>query len=321
MTRHCGANFVLFSQIVMLQTIWGLLPWYVAVGLVWFAVWFVWNTIKSLFFLKDVKNKIVLITGGASGIGKLTAERFLKLGSKVVIWDIGGLDKAVADLQQFGAVSGYQCDVTNADAVYDTAKKVQKEVGDVDILINNAGIVNGKEILQLDDKSIYRTFAVNTVSHFYIAKSFLPAMLQKNSGHIVTIASLAGVIGQPKMTDYCASKAAAIGFHESLHLELRSLGKTGVNTTCVCPFFINTGMFEGAKSTVPWLLPMLEQTYVADKIVHAIRVNQDRLIMPRIFYFLTAIKPLLPRWLEDTVGDRLGALELMKDFVGRTKQQ
>jgi len=79
-------------------------------------------------------------------------------------------------------------------------------------------------------------------------KSFLPAMLQRNSGHIVTIASAAGFVGTNGLVDYCASKFAAVGFDESLRMELAALGKTGVHTTVVCPYYINTGMFEGIKT-------------------------------------------------------------------------
>ena len=79
-------------------------------------------------------------------------------------------------------------------------------------------------------------------------KSFLPDMMSRNHGHIVTVASSAGFIGVTGLADYCASKFAAVGFDESLRFELEAQGKDGIHTTVVCPFFINTGMFEGAKT-------------------------------------------------------------------------
>lgn len=79
-------------------------------------------------------------------------------------------------------------------------------------------------------------------------RAFLPSMITKNHGHIVSIASSAGLVGISNLTDYCSSKFAAVGFHESLQLELASLGKHGINTTLICPYIINTGMFDGAKS-------------------------------------------------------------------------
>lgn len=79
-------------------------------------------------------------------------------------------------------------------------------------------------------------------------KAFLPDMMERNHGHIVNIASSAGLVGVTGLADYCASKFAAVGFDESLRFELEYLKKDGIHTTVVCPFFINTGMFEGAKT-------------------------------------------------------------------------
>lgn len=90
-------------------------------------------------------------------------------------------------------------------------------------MINNAGIVSGKKVLEVDDKSIERTMMVNTASHGYTVKQFLPKMLEKNKGHIVTIASCAGIVGVCGLTDYCASKFGAFGFDEALRMELRKL--------------------------------------------------------------------------------------------------
>ena len=162
----------------------------------------------------------MLITGGDKGIGLLMAKAFLKLGSTVVIWDLteSTLQQTVDKLKPLGNIHGYCVDVADAQAVYEMAEKVKREVGTVNILINNAGVINGQHLLELDDSRISKTFMVNTISHFYTTKAFLPDMRDRNDGHIVTIASLAGIIGQPKMTDYCASKSAAIGFHEALHL-------------------------------------------------------------------------------------------------------
>ena len=136
-------------------------------------------------------------------------------------------------------------------------------------MINNAGIVTGKSFLESSDEAIEKTMGVNTMSHFWVGiipkdfhfiliylidwfikltKKFLPSMLENNHGHIVTIASVAGLYGTPKLCDYSASKSAVIGFDYSLRIELLRLNKTGVKTTCVCPYYINTGMFKGCQS-------------------------------------------------------------------------
>jgi all-trans-retinol dehydrogenase (NAD+) len=126
----------------------------------------------------------------------------------------------------------------------------------VDILINNAGIVSGKKILDITERDLKKTFDVNAISHVFTVKEFLPEMLKQDKGHIVSIVSVAGIIGVPGLSDYCGSKFAAFGIDESLRLELKNL-KSNVTTTCVCPYFINTGMFEGVKTDFP-LLPMLD---------------------------------------------------------------
>ncbi|PRD29453.1 UNVERIFIED_CONTAM: Short-chain dehydrogenase/reductase family 16C member 6 [Trichonephila clavipes] len=94
---------------------------------------------------------------------------------------------------------------------------------------------------------IEKNFLVEYFS-FETCKAFLPDMMAENKGHIVSIASLAGIAGATRLTDYCASKFAAVGFEESLRLELYDEGYTGIHSTVVCPFFINTGMFDGANS-------------------------------------------------------------------------
>ena len=117
---------------------------------------------------------------------------------------------------------------------------------------------------------IKKTMEVNTTSHSYTVKEFLPAMLKKDHGHIVTIASAAGTIGIGGLADYCASKFGAFGFDESLRMEMKKI-KSKVKTTCICPYFINTGMFEGASSKFPMLLPILEEKYACWRIMVGIR--------------------------------------------------
>lgn len=117
------------------------------------------------------------------------------------------------------------------------------------MLFNNAGVVSGRALLDTPDHLIERSFSVNTLAHFWTVKAFLPTMLEKDHGHIVSIASMAGYVGIPKLIDYCASKFATVGFDEALRLELEMLGANGVHTTVICPYFIQaTGMFDDVNS-------------------------------------------------------------------------
>src|SRR3989338_7818246 len=112
-------------------------------------------------------------------------------------------------------------------------------------------------------------------------------MLARNHGHVVTVASAAGLNGVAGLVDYCASKFGAVGLDESLRAELARLGKTGVHTTCVIPYYINTGLFTGVRTRFSWLLPILEPDYVARRIVRAVKNDEPWLAMP---------------WLEDEIG-------------------
>ena len=266
--------------------------------------------------------KNVLITGSASGIGRLMAQKIAARGANVIMWDINlaGLESLSDQIQRWGfkASAYHQCDLSDRDEIQETAHRVLSEHGHVDVLINNAGIVSGKPLIELTDEAIERTFSVNTLSLFRTTRAFLPEMMARNSGHIVTIASAGGLIGVPKMTDYSASKFAAIGFDDSLRVELKRFGYDGIRTTVVCPYYINTGMFKGVKTRFPWLLPIMEPEDAVNKIVNAIEKDKQRLIMPPLA-LVTYPGRLLPLSLFDWIADFVGINNSMDDFSGRGK--
>jgi all-trans-retinol dehydrogenase (NAD+) len=278
---------------------------------------------KSFRKGKDITGETALVTGAGSGIGRLIAIRLARLGAKVVLWDVNkaGLDgtKSVIE-KEGGEVRSFICDVSDRTKVYEIAEQVRQEIGDVTIIINNAGIVNGKWLLETADEKIAKVMDVNVTAHFWILKAFLPHMIETNHGQIVTISSIAGRSASPRLVDYCASKFAATGLHEALSRELRLLGKDGIYVTNVCPFFIKTGMFEGVEIKNPWLplvLPLLEPEYVADKVVEATIFNEYEILIPRSFYFLGPLAAILPRKAMIAAEDFLGVSEFMSNFVGR----
>ncbi|XP_069477175.1 epidermal retinol dehydrogenase 2 isoform X2 [Ambystoma mexicanum] len=272
---------------------------------------------------KNVSGEIVLITGAGSGIGQLMAIEFARLGASLVLWDINeeGNKETSRLVKEHGAlrVHDYICDCSNRLEVYKVADQVKKEVGDVTILINNAGIVTGKKFIDSPDSLVEKTMAVNCMAHFWTCKAFLPAMMASNHGHVVSIASSAGLIGVNGLADYCASKFAAIGFAESVGLEMLDLGKKGVKTTIVCPYFINTGMFDGCSSKWPNLLPILEPEYAVKKIMDAILKEQVFLVMPRSLYIVFGIRNMISVNLGLLLGDYFGAFHFMDHFKGRKK--
>jgi all-trans-retinol dehydrogenase (NAD+) len=264
--------------------------------------------------------KNVLITGSASGIGRLMAQKIAARGGKVILWDIdrAGLEALCDQLERWGyrAAAYHQCDLSDREEIEESARRVLAEQGDVDILINNAGIVSGKPLLELSDEAIRRTFDINTLALFRTTRCFLPGMIRKGSGHIVTIASAAGLIGVPRMTDYSASKFAAVGFDESLRVELRRQGHRHIRTTVVCPYYINTGMFHGVKTRFSFLLPIMEPDDVASRIVGAVEKNKARLILPPFVLTLFPTR-LLPPPLFDHVVTFFGINHTMDEFKGR----
>lgn len=279
---------------------------------------------------KDVSNEVVLITGGAGGIGSLMAKKFAALNAKaVVLVDINqdALDKTKREVEAVAKSTStktkvvcVQADLSKEETTTAAMNKIISDVGNVTILVNNAGIVTGKKIVDSPANLMKLTMAVNIEAHFWTVKAVLPSMIEANHGHICTIASSAGLLGVPGLADYCASKHAAVGFDESIRLEMRNLGCTGVKTTCVSPFFIKTGMFEGAQSRWPRLLPLMEPEYAASKIVRAIQCDQQVLIMP-LGVHLTPIVRLLPVPIFDEICEWIGVLETMSEFKGRAKPQ
>ncbi len=269
--------------------------------------------------MTTIAGSTALVTGGGSGMGKLLAEELATRGARVVLWDVNreGLASAVAELHArgHGGARGYACDVGDVHAVNENAAKMASEVGPIDILVNNAGVVSGANFLELTPEKIERTFRVNTLSLFWTTRAFLPSMIARRRGHIVNIASASGLMGVAKLSDYAASKWAAIGFDESLRVELRKLAPE-VRTTVVCPYFVNTGMFHGVRTRFSFLLPILEPDAVVKKVVRAIERNKARVIMPPFVRLVPAMR-LLPVPMMDTIAGALGVNVSMDEFVGR----
>ncbi|XP_004602588.1 short-chain dehydrogenase/reductase family 16C member 6 [Sorex araneus] len=270
---------------------------------------------------KDVTGEIVLITGAGSGLGRSLAIKFAKLGAILVLWDINeeGNMETCRMIKASGApkVFAYKCDCSNRQEVYRVADQVKRDVGDVTILINNAGVVTGKLFLDIPDHMIEKTFSVNVLSHFWTYKAFLPAMIKANHGHLVCISSAAGNVGTSTLSDYSASKFAAFGFAESIFLELALLLKKDIKTTIVCPYFIKTGMFAGCTCKYPLLLPLLEQEYVAQIVVNGILEEKVYLIIPKLLSFALVLKQIISPKMIIALSKYLGMDICMTSFTGR----
>lgn len=259
----------------------------------------------------------MLVTGAARGVGRQLAVQGAQHGARIVAWDLDGrgLDDLAVELGD-AVVSRAVVDVTDRTSIATAVAALPGGPDDVDIVVNNAGVVSGARLVDLRPEQIERTFAVNVLALYWVTQAFLPSMTRRNTGHVVTMASAAGLVGVARQTDYSASKHAAVGFMESLRAELRRDG-VDVATTTVCPFYIDTGMFEGARSRWPWLLPILREPDVAAKILRAIERDKPVLRLPPIVGMLP-VSRILPVRIFDRFMDVLGVNRSMDDFVGRS---
>lgn len=272
--------------------------------------------------MTGIAGKTVAITGAASGLGRLMAQECAAKGASLLLWDIN--DAALASLkaelndiaeQHASRVMTQTVNLCNRQDIEQAATKALAQLGGVDILINNAGLVTGKPLLESSPLAIEQTFGVNTMALFWTTQAFLPGMIERADGHIVTVASMAGIVGIPNAVDYCASKHAAVGFDESLRLEMKTLGYP-IRTTVICPYAISTGMFDGFETRFSWLLPILKPEDVVSKTLRAIEANRARVLMPWMAWtvFMTRYLPI-PVF--DKVMDFFGITSALNHFKGR----
>ena len=264
------------------------------------------------------RNANVLITGGASGIGKIMGRMALEKGAScLIIWDINpqNIATAVNELGKTGKVKGYIVDVSKNELVIQSYNRVINECGGVDILINCAGIVTSNKTFdkQTADE-IIRTMNINTIAPMLVARAMLPDMLKRNRGHVCNIASAGGMLSNPKMSVYAASKWGAIGWSDSVRIELQEM-KSAVHFTTVAPYYINTGMFNGVRSR---FIPILKPEYVAKRIIRAIERNKTFRGIPFGFHFIRFWQFILPTRVFDWFfGNVLGIYHAMDNFTGR----
>lgn len=266
----------------------------------------------------DLTDRLVLITGAARGLGLGMARAFGARGAHLVLWDVDaeGLEAAADSLRDLGVrIRTDVVDLTDREAVYRAAGRVLEEAGAVDVLVNNAGIVAGRPLLELRDAEIERTFDVNTLALFWTTRAFLPAMIARGDGHVVTVASAGGLVGTARLVDYCASKFAAVGFDDALRVELDLLGHP-VTTTVVCPIYVDTGMFAGVRTRVPLLLPILKPDDVVRRVVRAVERRRRRVLLPRFAYVAYPLRLLPVRWF-DRITAWFGMNRSMEGFTGR----
>ncbi|XP_045780063.1 17-beta-hydroxysteroid dehydrogenase 13-like isoform X1 [Maniola jurtina] len=266
-----------------------------------YATWF--HCIYKFFVPpepKSVKGEIVLITGAGHGMGREMALRFAKLGSIIVCVDINlsGNQETVDIIKESkGKAHSYICDVTSREAINEMADKIRKEVGEVTILVNNAGVMPCKPLLQTSEKEIRVAFEVNCLAHLWMLQAFLPAMMERNHGHIVAMSSMAGVIGLRNLVPYCGTKFAVRGMMEAVHEELREDPRnfSGIKLTCICPYIVDTGLCKNPKIKFPSLMKILSPQEAVEHIVDAVRREYHEITIPSSLYYINQMFRVFPR--------------------------
>ncbi|CAL8353283.1 unnamed protein product [Gadus morhua 'NCC'] len=270
--------------------------------------------------LKCIDGELCLITGAGGALGRLFALEFAKEGANLVLWDCNqAANEQTAELAREKGVKVYThtVDLSRRQDIYEAAEKVRLDVGDVTILVNNAGVVAGRRLLECPDELLERTLLVNCHALFWMTKAFLPQMKAQNHGHIVTIASALGLFSTACVEDYCASKFGAVGFTESLAHDLHAENLNGIKTTLVCPYIVDTGMFEGCeiRKELRGLIPPLDPLYTVKQSMNAILAEQQMICIPRLMYIPLLTRALLP-WEANVATYRfMGGDRCMMPFI------
>lgn len=232
----------------------------------------------------------------------------------MVIWDIAE-DAALQTVQEVTSAGGTATAMTVDVADREAVRRAADLCGEIDVLINNAGVITGRRLLDATDEQISDTLHVNTLALFWVTRAFLGGMRRRGHGAVVTVASSAGLVGVPGLTDYAASKFAAFGFAESLRAELRQEG-SGVTSLTVCPSHLDTDQFDGVTTRFPLLLPRLSAERVAQKILRAVQRRRTQLIMPPLVRTIPVARAMNVRHF-DAMMSFFGTGTAMDSFRGR----
>ena len=285
----------------------------------------------------DLNGKNILITGGTSGIGLALAKKMLNRYAikSITIWGREDQSNKLCQeilLQSYVRFSDTSptvrvmlIDVCNNEDVQIGAQTVLKELGHIDVIVNNAGIVYGKSFVSgdLDDEMCLHTINTNAVAHLRVVRAFLPSMKQRGSGFIVSVLSTMSFGYASCLADYCASKWAALAYLHCLRFELKCAGYRDIHVMGICPFLTKTNLFDGALEgdgdffLRRFFFPTLEVEDVAAATIHGIEQRKELLALPRFLWYLYYATALLPIRLQDHLTALCGGAQGMKNFRGK----
>ena len=293
----------------------------------------------------DLSDEVIVITGGASGLGMLVAEVYGMRGATVAVLDVNEMENGEAR-----GVTCYQCDVGNREQVFEVAAQIEHDVrfpfslfsssllpsssslvlalfqslpfcplqlGTPTVLINNAAVVCGKSLLDLSLDEIDRSLSTNLLGAFYCLKAFLPAIIRSgHGGTIVNISSVIGHLGAAQLTDYAAAKAGITALHRSLTAELRA-SHPDIRTVLVTPGQLSTPLFYGVQTPNSFVAPVAEPVEACKEVVAAIDGGREAVVAMPLYARWVDWYNVLPVGLQLVARKLSGVDSSMKTFVGR----
>ena len=262
-----------------------------------------------------LKGKVIVITGGARGIGLATATALHKLGAKVAIGDI---DEAT--VKESGANLGLdvygKLDVTDRDSFSEFLDQVERQLGPIDVLINNAGIMPVGKIIDEPDAVTRRILDINVYGVILGSKLAVQRMVPRRSGHVINVASLAGELYAVGLASYCASKHAVVAFTDSARLEYRP---AGVKFSMVSPTFVNTELTAGTHGAKGF--KNAEPADIAAAIVGLVAHPKPRVRVTRAAGAMVASQKFMPRVFAEGLNRLLGGEHVFTDDVDVEKRK
>ncbi len=267
--------------------------------------------------MTTIRDKKILITGAAHGMGKLMAFAFARRGGQMILVDVdeAGLADVEAGLEATGKVAlSVVCDLSKREEIAKLREEVTETVGRIDILVNNAGVVTAGPLEEISDERDQLMMDVNMGAVHWMTKAFMPDLKAGDDTHLIQLASAAGLVGVPGQVVYCASKWFVVGFSEAIRLELKEGGYDHVGISVICPSFVDTGMFDGARP--PLLSPMLQPDFVVERIMEAVESEEFYVQEPFIVRLMPLMRATLPTRVLDTLMDATGATRAMTGWKG-----
>ena len=264
---------------------------------------------------RSLSSKVVALTGGGRGIGAATAGALAREGARVAICDLDGTTAEATAASLGSGHIGRAVDVTDLNAFTAFLDEVERELGPLDILINNAGIMPVTRFEDEAPESIVRQLELNLHAVIHGTQQAVRRMRPRGTGHIVNVASSAGKAGFPGIATYCATKHAVVGLSEAVRLELRG---TGIEVSCVMPVIVKTELTAGIKEARGVKSVTAED--VADYIVRALKQPYFDVYVPKSVGVINKVTAILPRRGREGVARALKADSIILDAAGSTER-